>query len=240
MLHAVSDHDELFDDKEIPFCSVPKSLRSFVIHHSEQVRASQFLKRLLEVLECLISGIESHGYQFLSHCTNLTSLRLFATSDVDLSFLQSMPKLKYFGFFPQRGLSKEQAVAISRGAPNLASLAILFSPANSSLEYYTSLSSELCQVKRLTVYGMNTVVNQFLKVFLEIHKLFRRVTALQIVSHDAGDPNFSYERRSHCTVSLASPRIEFGLRDQMCLICWERKTPNWTCPRCCSFVFSHL
>jgi hypothetical protein len=131
----------------------------------------------------------------------------------------------------------EDAALISRDAPNLDSLTLILSEVQFSREYYEKIGHELCLVKTLTFYGDGKTFQLFLGVFLSNHSLFRHVTSLRLVSHSGitNILNFSNKSRPQCTISQ---HTGVGSRDQWCFICWERRTADWTCPRCNCFVFA--
>lgn len=240
MLHVDSQDDEIYLT-EFPTASVPKSLRSFVIRNSENIQVSPFLMELFAGLQCLTLGFRHSDpprFSFLSHCSNLVTLKLYHNGRVDFSFLRSLPQLKYLAEFSSRGIRVEDAVLISRDAPNLESLTLLLSHTDSSRDYFESIGRELLYVKTLMFYGDKIRFKAFLEVFLANPSLFRQVTSLRCVfrEDDTEVLNFSNSSRPQCLISQHTMFAK--LNDHWCLVCWERKTPNWTCPRCNGFVFS--
>lgn len=242
MLHLESNSDEIFN-KKFPICSVPKSLRAFVIHNTANIEISPFFVELVCGLECLtlvfISHKELSAFSFLSHCRNLVNLRMFHGGDIDFSFLRSLPQLRYLAAFSPGGMRVEDCVVVSREAPNLDSLSLIFTFRDFSCDYFESLGRELCFLKTLTFFADKRIFKRFLEVFLSNHSLFPRVTSLRCVSRQESQGlNLSNERRPQCTISHRKGIIDSCSRDQFCYICHERQTPKWTCSRCQCFMFA--
>lgn len=239
MFHTDSRYDEIYNS-QFPVCSVPKSFRSFVIRYSERIQISPFLEHLFGGLRCLTlactDGKKPPYCRFLSHCRNLISLRFYHGGFVDISFLRSMPHLKYLADFSRGGIHIEDGAFISRVAPNLESLTLLFYHTDNFRVYYEKIGATLCFVKSLMFYGVKKNFARFLDLFLSNRSVFRQVTSLRFVSSEDGSDDLDIANKSRPECSISQHTMLAASDDLWCYICWEKKTPNWTCPRCKGFI----
>jgi hypothetical protein len=244
MVHAFLNDEEIFD---FEINLLPKSLTSFQFVPHKNMKDSQFLRRLFGGLKSLslnsILASYPPDFALLPHCTNLPRLVLFHHKLNDYSFLRCMPHLKHLATFSD-GCRVDDVAMISREAPNLVSLAIDFPDKLSvgdSRVYFKDIGREICSVKNLMLYGTRHMLEQFLHVFSSNHSLFCQVTSVRYLedlvrSVDVEeDLILSFEPRPQCTISQI-PYFQGTNPQTLCDLCWERRKPNWMCPRCESFV----
>lgn len=241
MLHTGAVHDEIFNS-EFPTDGLPESLRSFVVGYTEEVKLTEFLTKLFASLECLtlvcMRSRAPSNYELLFHCRNLQRLSFYHEGDIEFSFLQSMPHLRYLSDFSECGICVEDAAVISRDAPNLHSLTFLLAVSDNTDKYFEKLGRELCFVKSLMFSGEKPMFRRFLRVFLSDHSLFRQVTSVRLLEHTSNseDLDISNKTRPQSTISHFVWRAEQN--GELCDICWGKRTSNWKCVRCQSFVFA--
>lgn len=244
MFHTDTVYDDVFEP-ELPIDSLPESLVSFVVGDSDIVKVTVFSKRLFGGLRCLTVACmssEQSDFSFLSYCNNLARLTFYHVCHIDFSFLRHLPHLKTLASFSQAGISAEDAVIISRDAPQLDSLTFRMkqmTPESPTL--FKNVGRQLRFVKTLMLTGDSRIFTRFLQVFMADHSLFAQVTTLRLLGNTE-DPealDISNELRPQCTVfQVKWDSLDKDFSGKLCDICWERKTSNWMCPRCNTYVFA--
>lgn len=240
MVHATVNGRDVFE-KEISMDLLPKSLVSFLLPETVGINESQFLRELFGGLQCFTVCGDSTPlfWPLLLYCRNLRRLVFYHNRILDFSFLKFLPNLKQLVMLFEQGFQVEDAMIISRDAPNLVSLTLAVPVDLSADEVCLSFKNfgrELLYVKNLNLCCDALRMAYFFSVFLSDHSLFRQVTSLRILFPtlgklvDAEEIARSNKLRPQCRIF--NFRCSRDSYHQLCDCCWERRTSDWMCPRC--------
>lgn len=221
---------------------VPKSLQSMTIE-SESYQNLGLINHLTPVFESLDSLNVScvsplpFTYQILSKCKNLRRLTFLHEEIADFSFLRSMPHLRCLADHSGGGFRIEDASAISQGV-SIRYLSF-YLPTKISSEFVTCIGRELRSVTHLMINGMTSTLRYFLEAFRVNPWLFPRLCTLRVRVLDAEnikDIETFGENRPQCEVS----ELLFGNHkvEDFCDVCGQKRSPNWMCSRCETYICS--